>query len=788
MTAYTPLNIKAFETGLVQNREEFILPGDAFPYLQNAYVWRERIKRKQGATYLGRLQRNYSFPFGVTQANGTFGGFPKVTGGMEQTGNIVPGTALVTVAGGQTFIEPAIPNGTLSNGTGGTGTIQYNTGNFFVQTSPILVNQLVTLTAIYYPGLPVMGISQLESAITANKTTIFFDQTYAYIYSNGFQEFIPGTTWNSGSQSVINDTNFFWSTVYWQDNSLNGNPLMWVTNYSGRGADPIRYTNGFAWANFSPQVDAGGNLLQQCQGLLPFRGRLLVFNTLEGPTLLNCTNYRQRIRWAAIGTPVTINTTIATGINVNAWRSDIRGQGGFLDIPTTDAIVSAGFVRDNLVIYCENSTWQLRYTGRTIQPFQIERVNSELGSRNTFSSVQFDTSLVTIGNKAIVECDSFKSVPIDVKIPDFVFNLNSSTPNPFFEHGPNRIWGIRDFEERIAYWIYPSGNLNGVFPDSRLIYNYENDSWALFNDSYTALGTFQQQSSRSWQDPEGNGNFEEWSWSKSNFSWANQPALFPTIVAGNQQGYVMILDQIATNDKSLSIYNISGNAPLATIITSTNHNLQTGQVIEIINIPIGTPFATTLNNNVFSVVVSDANTFTLMTYNPISQAFDLPQQDASGQTYVGAGEIEVRDNFSITSKKFNFMDNGQNIQIGFIDILMDATEEGEICLNVYLNYNDNRPINTLTQNVLSGTESSPDTFFNSVIPTSAASLNAYQGSKVWQRVICPARANFITLEYAFNNAQMAGINTANTGDPVANDVQIDAQILYQRAAGRMTQF
>ncbi len=58
MAGYQPLKITGNQTGLVESREEFLLPDDAYPKLRNAYVWRERIKRKKGCLLLGRLQRN----------------------------------------------------------------------------------------------------------------------------------------------------------------------------------------------------------------------------------------------------------------------------------------------------------------------------------------------------------------------------------------------------------------------------------------------------------------------------------------------------------------------------------------------------------------------------------------------------------------------------------------------------------------------------------------------------------------------------------------------------------
>lgn len=765
IAGYQPLYIKNYQTGLVQSRENFILPEDAYPILENAYVWRERIKRKQAYQLLGRLQRSVEVSYPLI--GGALNFIAALT--LEPNSAIVPGSInLVGSVDGTTYTDPN-GNGVLvaTGGTGTGGTINYSSTLMNINIVGGNAGQTMNGTIQYYPNLPVMGIRIREINGAAKDTTIFFDQVYAYIYnggSNQFQEFIPGTTWSG------NDSDFFWSTNYWVSQA--NAKIFWTTNYSL--TDPIRYTDGNAWVDFSPQTTSptGTNeKLWQALALLPFRGRLLAFNTSEGAAFPGI-RFTNRIRWAAIGTPFTVSAGIAVNINPNAWRDDIRGQGGFLDIPTNEDIVAVGFVRDNLVIYCEQSTWQLRYTGRTIAPFQIEKVNSELGSTSTFSAIQFDTSLVGIGDKGIIECDSFKSERIDVKIPDFVFHIQDKN------NGQKRIQGIRDFINRLAYWTYPSEQANGIYPDRRLVYNYENDSWSIFTDSLTTLGTFNEPSSRTWINT-------HIPWIQCNFPWINQPATVPVIVGGNQQGFIEQLDEQTTNDPSLYIQNITGNAPAATVIQSTAHNLQTNQVIKITNIPTGTPFATALNNGVFAVTVIDANNFSLRVFDPITGKFSLPQQ-SSESGFVGYGLISVRDNFNITSKKFNFLDDGQSIQMGYLDILMDATEAsnpGSISMNVFINYNDDDAMNTSPENTIAdGTGLQlPDTFFNSVISTSGPNLNTIGGSKFWQRVICPIRGNFITIQFTFNDEEMAGT-------PQELDVQIDSQVLWLRRAGRLTSF
>lgn len=392
----------------------------------------------------------------------------------------------------------------------------------------------------------------------------------------------------------------------------------------------------------------------------------------------------------------------------------------------------------------------------------------------------------------------------------------------------------------------------------------------MFNDSLTTLGNYQPQASRTWLNT-------PLPWIKCNFNWLNQPASIPAIVGGNQQGFVEYLDELTVNDVSLYISNITGNVTTPTVITSPNHNMQTGFVIGIIGIPSGTPYDT-LNDGVYGIVMVDSNNFEIYSYDPLTQQFSIPVLNDPG-TYVGLGYINIRENFSITSKKFNFLDEGQSIQMGYIDILMPSisgsisisgspgstdidgnflgdladifllpetssiipgsfsatvadleftetyppsnnllldgspapigsfithstTEIGlvtgmpvtgvnvsfnydpgtplaEISMNVYLDYNDDNPSNTLPYNAIAETEV-PDTFFNSVIPTSQSLLNQVGGTKFWQRIYCPTRANFLTIQYTFSNAQMAYAAQEM-------DVQIDAQVVWIRKAGRMTQ-
>ncbi len=650
MGGYQPLFIAGNASGLVQNRQNFLLPNDAYPTLINMFLFREQLRRRQGVQFLGRLQLDYTeinylvfgtapysqiflnvsgyvagadnsnpgivtttYAHGLSTGDGiiftgiegaigynaieffitvltdttfnigvdatAFGSY--TTGGTwisnrslhSQSQNadaqVVPGSFILTSAG-VTFTDDGAGN--LSSSTpGNTGTINYGTGTFSILTTTVSVGSSAVISYSYYPLLPVMGIRTEEVAAIDDEPTIVFDTQYAYQIVSGVISGLPSVL---GVQWTGNNANFFFSTNWWVDSD--NNKLFWVTNFSGQGGDPIRYYNTVTWTDFAPVINASNDVLGQCLAMVPFRGRLVVFNTIEGQTLASGVNFYQRIRWSAIGSPLLSN----------AWRDDIRGQGGFLDIPTSENITAIGFIRDSLVVFCERSTWQLRYTGRSISPFQIEKVNPELGAYSAFSSVQFDTSLVGIGDKGIVECDSYKAVRIDAKIPDLVFRMSNSNS------APQRIQGIRDIQQRLAYWTYVDQDASqtqiadggdGVYPNRRLVYNYENDSWAIFTDSITSMGTYQPSEGIKWQDA------TDITWSDANFPWVNRENLFPALLGGNQQGFLFYLGSNLTpqvsNQQTLAITAITPSSTLPVLITAPNHNMVNGQVIQINGIP-----------------------------------------------------------------------------------------------------------------------------------------------------------------------------------------------------------
>jgi ubiquitin-activating enzyme E1-like protein len=667
--------ISGSASGLRLNQKPFMIPDDAFSVLENAYVWRDQVKKREGLELLGRLQRQFTDqPLGNTDGAGNFSGDLTVIFSLESTAEIAPGSITVTI-GAQIFTEGS--NGNLTNGAAGTGTINYLTGAITINTDPNLAATAITITFGYYPCLPVMGIWQREIAGINDEQTVFFDTKYAYTnpngLENGFQEFastLP-VTWDG------DDINFFLATNY--RGVAEYDRLFFVTNFNNTAGSPMRYHDGTTWsAAWTPIVSVSGITtfyMFQARILIPYYGRLLAFNTYEGTSIGTSHNYFNRCRFSQIGDPTA----------ADAWRHDEFGKGGFIDAPVNEEIVSAIFFKNTLVVGFERSTWQLRYVGEYGLPFIWERISSDFGCESTFSPVLFDQGVLQVGDRAIVSCSSNTVDRIDLQIPDIVFQFRND------EFGKSRVWSARNFQKEIVYWSWVNTNLESAstwkYPNQTLLFNYRNNTYAIFRDNVTAFGIYQPPTGVTWDRTDKK-------WDDFDVFWDNEDANpeFESIVSGNQQGFIHYYASSSIDEPSL--YISAFTAGTNTIeLTVPDHNLANEEWIQITNAVFSTGDPG-FNNRIYQIATVDKDTIAIYFW----QNGDVPVT-LDPSNYVGGGLITLFPVMDIQTKDFNpYQAKGSQLKLSYIDLLVDAFPQGLVSINVITNASNNNRSNIIVGN------------------------------------------------------------------------------------------
>jgi hypothetical protein len=723
--------------GLTQDKKPALLANEAFSDLQNAYVFRERTKKRDGEVPMGRLSRVFTnqsignssaspwtfnlytilsitpetyaqivpgsviISIGTTiitdQANGNLTQSGVITGATNAnpcvitsaahgltTGDhiIISGVTGMTQLNGNTYTVTILTANTFSIGVNSTGYGVYTAGGTWISLSTFgIINYITgsvtisytrsatttTVSMKYYPALPVMGILKRDVATTGIDSTVFFDTVYAYQYSNGFQELVPGETWTG------TNNDFFWAANYQGATpdlryffTTNNNIDINTTDY-----DPIRYYNNSSWIDFKPLITCTTTLWQSLL-LIPYYGRLLALNTWEGLTSGTYTaakNFFARCRFSQIGDPTQQGST---GPYVaGSWASDVFGKGGFIDAPTNESIVSAAFFRNTLIVFFEYSTWQLRYIGEYGLPFIWERISSDFGSLCSYSSIVFDQGVMSVSDRAIIDASVNGVTRIDSQIPEQVFSFEIQNQAPNFVHG------VRDFEKELVYWNYldtSNESTTQSYPNTVLVFNYRNNTWARFRDTITCFGTSQFQFGITWESLT---TFWE-----STVSWDNvdDQQYVDYVTAGTQHGFVNIYQNpdAATNQPVTTLYAPSMQISGIDLTMNPNqisipsHNLQNDEIIYIQNTIWSGGSDPGFNNVIFNVTIVDANTITLGIWNFTSQNYDAVNF-SSGPTYIGGGIVTLFPKMNIQGKDFNpFQGSGKQFKLSFIDFQMDA--------------------------------------------------------------------------------------------------------------------
>jgi len=558
--------------------------------------------------------------------------------------------------------------------------------------------------------------------------------------------------------------------------------LRWYDGDPTNGSPTTPILNGnLGWVNFSPPLShlnysiadlpAAQYYLVGARLIVPFKDRLLFFGPVVQTSSLNSQVYLQdTIIYSQNGTPYytasftgdpTLTTTVFNQILVpinqtataNAYFEDVTGYGGFITAGLDQPILTASANEDALVVGFNTIQTKLIYSGNDIVPFNFYITNSELGSGSTFSTINMDYGVITRGNRGFIITNQTSAQRIDLPIPDEAFEISLT------QNGNERFCSQRDF---ISEWIYFTYSVNSItykFPNQTLLYNYRDQSWAIFRECYTTYGTFRKQTGFTWATI---GTVYP-TWASWNEPWnsGDSTLLQPEVIGGNQQGFVLVKDDGTNEGESLYIQSLT-----ATTITSPDHCLNRGDYI-VINGALGT-VGTQVNGNIFSVGITTQNTFTL---NPPL---------VPGFTYLGGGLITRMYVPFIQTKQFPVAwEYARKTRLGPQQYLFTTTSNAQVTLLIFLSQDADNAYNDLdypyNAQIVPEVSSNNSLIYNSILYTCPESTNlgltpanvnlnlitAPAQAQTWHRMNTSLLGDTVQIGFTMSDQQMRDPNFLN---------------------------
>ena len=710
----TPLQkflIAPLTQGQQSNIKPWLISNDAYQFLRNAYTWRGRVKKRVGAVVMDQSKPiDEQQQFTRLRVNvGTTDGFGNAAGNTPV--GVTPAIGQMFSIGDDYYTVNALgnPADLLVTNPATAGT--YNTTTRAYSFGAATINTII----YFYPSTPVMCLNLYNQSLINDEITIAFDTSFSYQYFNtiGWQRSGAATQglW-SGS-----DSQFHWTTNY--RGATSANYIFFVVN--NNAPDGIQYFDGTNWFTLAPPVlNAAGDTLLTSLMVVSFKDRLLFLNPTINRIAGGNQTYSSQVVYSYIGSP----------FDASAFRQDIVGKGGYIEAPTKESIISCEFLKDRLIVSFENSTWELVYTNNQVLPFVFQKINTELGVESTHSIIAFDKVTIGMGSTGIHACSGINVQRVDDMIPYTVFDILN------VNEGPQRVYGIRDYYEELCYWTYPSTQQayedSNIYPNRMLIYDYINNTWAFNDDSITALGYFYLQA-----------NVLVWSaitstWREMTQTWADfeSNALFRSVIAGNQQGWVFIIKpDLQRNCMSLQITDM---VPAANnvVLTIINHNLVNESYIYLTNIVDTGNMGIILNGTIQQVNYIDKNNIMI-------------NEAALNGVYEGGGTIERVSQVEITTKQYNFFpDAGNYTFIAYGDFYVDRTVAGAITVDYYAS--------SSTQSMITDGTASGALIGTSILETSPYALRPLEQiqTQFWHRIYFQTTGETIQLKIYFSDAQM----------------------------------
>jgi hypothetical protein len=602
MAELQPFLISEFKTGLFNYLEPWIRPQDAFEELENAFIYRGTLNKRKGYSVFGRI----AYQDVIATGNGG-----KVYSGTLSTNPIVPGsftptdgTETFTDDGNGVLTGSMGGTGTI-NYTTGAWTLTFNanviSGTLItasynpIKSRPIMgIKQWTNETtgerkciimdtrraAVFNNGAevfePLSTIDQIIYQGDGSTTSITVNANWVNVapYTNVLAPFSISIT--DGTSTIVDDGagNLTSSGNFAAGGTVDYTNSDILLNFSAAPASTVfitltatlvgDYFSGDQTNFFNATNWLGKMYMVNDQDAITLYDGTTSPGTLSRPpfpitqanklsftnnigTALDIDVYKNRL---IVQRPVLVNNNPDNGIQPQSFRysaiqnptnlvADVTGNGGELSAPTDDFIQSSEFLRDQLIVFFNNSVWTFRFTGSDFAPFRWDKINSTKSTNAPYGTIPYDERITAMGSKGLIACDGANVQRYDVSVIDQFLDIDQQYYGQCF--------GQRFDTTNQSWMLFPSVGSSSGLSDQVLIYNFLENTWAIYDIPLSCLGLFYVTHDVTWADfAPGQPLGDEFpNWQSAEFTWNSylNQELAPNLLAGSLSGgYVYQMD------------------------------------------------------------------------------------------------------------------------------------------------------------------------------------------------------------------------------------------------------
>lgn len=226
--------------------------------------------------------------------------------------------------------------------------------------------------------------------------------------------------------------------------------------------------------------------------------------------------------------------------------NDASGTGDQFNVPTSgilrpstyEIIRGASILGSFVVVNFNRSNWTIETTSDPFVPFIIRKVPSVIGTDASFSFASWYDKVVSLGRTGIISTDGREQLRIDNKIPYFTQDEISATDFGLTYGG---------FERNNSQFMFAYRSGDAAIADTQnkvLIYNYEEKTWAIYDQRFSCFGQSTLGQNLTWNDiyELNNPSWARWDTTEEIWNRIGLGSSVQKTLAGDDNGFIYELN------------------------------------------------------------------------------------------------------------------------------------------------------------------------------------------------------------------------------------------------------